>query len=181
MAKDLPPEYVPSNPPTLWSPRWIFDEFQRIARRFRDNPVLFVIRVFAAPVDISPVPTAIRLGVGAVPTLDFPGGDWDDVTATWTCPLDGIYMLTASVEIAPFGTGNKAYQADIVMFRDGIEAGRAVDSAVDDVPLSVNLISPISLEGGSEIHLDLVTVHAQFTGATVYDYDFSLVRLGGIS
>jgi hypothetical protein len=180
MAKPLPQDYVPSNPPTKFESwhRWIVDELTRISIRFQDNPVLVTLRQFDQTVQISPVLTAIRLGVGAIPDVDSPGGDYDPVTGIWTCPLNGIYLVTASVEIDPFGTGNKAYQAEIVFFKNGIETYRSTDSAVDDVPLSVNLNSPALFTAGDEIHLDLVTIHSQFTGPTLYDYTFSAVRLG---
>jgi hypothetical protein len=180
MAKPLPQEYAPSNPPTKFEGwhRWIVEELHRIARRFNSNPGLFIVRTEDQPVNISPVPTALRLGVGGIPEVDYPGGDFDELTGIWTCPLDGVYMLTAAVEIAPFGTGNKAYQADIVLFKNAVEVARSIDSAVDDVPLSVNMKSPAIVLGGDELYLDLVTVHAQFTGVSTYDFSWSMLRAG---
>ena len=179
MAKTLPQDYQPSNPPAEFKGwhRWIVDELHRISRRFAANPVVVVVRTVLTALDISPVPSQIRLGTATTPEVDFPGGDYD-VNGVWTCPLDGLYMASVSVEIAPFGTGNKAYQADIVAYKNVVEIARSVDSAVDDVPLSVNMVTPFSFQSGDEVYFDLVTVHAQFTGATTYDYSMSMVRLG---
>lgn len=180
MGKPLPQDYTPSNPPTNFKNwhRWIVEELHRIGIKFRDNPVLVTVRTTGQSIDISPVFTLEPLGVGVEPLVDFPGGNYDDLTGIWTCPLNGIYLITAAVEIAPFGTGNKSYQADLIIYKDGIEAGRAVDTAVDDVPLSVNLNAPVVFADGDEIRLDVGTIHAQFTGTTTYNYSFSAVRLG---
>jgi len=179
MAKILPFDYRPSNPPTdfkSWH-RWIVEELNRIARRLIDNPVIVAVQELGAPVVIDTVITNTVLGIGSDPAIEFPEGAYDPLTGIWTCPLNGIYSVSASVKIEPFGSGNKAWEATIQVYKNAGLQFEAGGSGVDDVRLYINMGVPLIFTAGDQIHLELTTIHAQFTGATTYDYILGLTRL----
>lgn len=179
MAKILPSDYRPSNPPIKFASwhRWIVEELNRIARRLIDNPVILALGQTGAPVDISPVLNSIVLGIGSIPSPEFPEGSYDPLTGVWTCPLNGIYSMTSTVAVDPFGTGNKAWEAVIVIYRNGVRAFEAGGSGIDDVRLFINMGVPLIFTAGDTIRLELETIHDQFTGSTTYDYRMGLTRL----
>jgi len=180
MAKILPYDYRPSNPPTEFKSwhRWIVEELNRIAARLVANPVLCALTVLDQPIDISPVLSGITLGIGVDPTVDYPGGSYDPITGEWTCPLDGIYTIAASVAIDPFGTGNKAWEAYIRVLVDGVLKFEQGGSGVDDVSLFINFNIPMQLAAPEKVKFELWTIHDQFTGQSLYDYRNGITRVG---
>lgn len=180
MAKILPYDYRPSNPPTKFAQwhRWITEELHRIAARLVANPVLVAVTVQDQPIDISPVLSGIVLGIGVDPIIDEPGGSYDPLTGEWTCPLDGIYTVSASVAVDPFGTGNKAWEAYIRVLVDGVLRFEQGGSGVDDVSLFINFNIPMLLNAPDKVTFELWTIHDQFTGVTEYDYRNGITRVG---
>ena len=180
MPKIVQQPYYHTNPPDNMEdwPRWLDDELRRIEEALKADPVILAVSD-SGSMGIDILPTTQILGLTDTPLLDIPSGSWDPITAVWTCPLDGIYSVSAQVFIDPFGPGNKAYFASIEcneLLPTPQLLAVSFDGGDDDVPLGIALSLPLLILAGTDIQMSLIVQHEQFTGTIDYNATFSYLR-----
>lgn len=180
IGKVVQQPYNPTNPPDEFQdwPRWLMEELFRIAGALRSDPVVMAVDD-TDTITIGTLPTTVILGIGDASVIDIPSGAWDPVTGIWTCPLDGIYQVTAQVYIPAFGSGNKTYFGSIEVNELAPNPKRiavSFDGGADDVPLGITLAEPNLILAGTTIQATLTAEHEQFTGTVNYIAAFSYLR-----
>lgn len=180
MARSLPQRYYPEPSPIEPAdyPRYLDQEFTRIADRFNQPPVYASVDG-ADVIDISPVPNTVVLGVGEDATYDTLGA-WNPVTGEFTIPQTGIWQVTSTTFIEAFGIGNKTYEAELALIRDGVLVVRNIAGGADDVALSITMNSPFIADQGQLMRIELTASHENQAALAPYEYSFSYLRIGDI-
>lgn len=180
MARSLPQRYYPEPSPIRPDdyPRYLDQEFTRIADRFNQPPVYASIQD-TTTFDISPVLNTVVLGLGVPASLDVLGA-WDPVTGEFTIPQTGIWQLTSSAFLGAFGIGNKDYQIQLELLRDAVRVARNVQGGADNIALSVSLNTPFSADQGQIMTLEFAGLHENQTASPDLEYSFSYLRIGDI-
>lgn len=158
------PGNLPETLPGLLS--FLYDELWRIARALNAFPIGMNVREDAIAVPVDTTPTEHRLFENVTPTLDLPGGNFNEPLGEWTAPASGIYQVNVNSVVDPFGAGNKDYAAKLRIYIDDIEAWSNTDVGDDAYTLSCSMAISGLLERGEVIRFTLELVHEQFTGNT---------------
>lgn len=168
MAKRPAERYVPANiPDTLPAlVQFLYDELWRISRALNEFPVGLNVTEDQAGISVDTTPQETRLFEGVDPTLDLPGGDWNNPLGEWTVPLTGLYQININAVVAPFGSGNKDYAAKIVLYVNDVETWANTDVGNDQFPLSCTLSVSGLLSISDVVRITIVLQHEQFTGVT---------------
>ena len=180
MSRDLQRPYAPFPVPNDAKdlPRYIAAELDRIRQAFLAQPVSLTVEETGT----AAVTTAINwfdLFIGETPTWDIPGGGFDPVTGIWACPQGGLYTLGLSLEVRPFGGGNKTYYAGVAIDYSGSSVGRfeSTDGGNDAIPLGVGLNSQVPILQGTLLKCEATIVHNQFSGDADYKANLQILRV----
>ena len=170
------PSAVPRNPDEL--PRFLEAEFRRIQTALLAEPVALSVQ----EEDAIAVTTAINwtdLFTGATPVWEIPGGSFDTTDGNWTCPQTGLYQVSLTLEVAPFGGGNKTYYAGVAIDWTGESSGRreSTTGGDDEIPLGVSLVGMVFLYQGTELSFEFTIVHDQFSGVADYKAAAQILRV----
>jgi len=181
MSRDLQRPYapfpVPNDPKEL--PRYIAAELDRIRQALIAQPVALSVEES----DSITVTTTVNwsdLFIGSTPTWDVPGGNFEPSTGIWTNPQYGLYHAVLSLEVKPFGSGNKEYYASIAIDYEsptGPERIESSDGGSDIVPLGVTLTGQMPIIFGSPVKCQVTIVHEQFVGIAAYTARLQLLRV----
>jgi hypothetical protein len=149
--------------------RWIHRELQRISTSFspRYHQAYFGASE-TGQADIGPavnwqpiLPTA--------PLWEVPEGSWQ--SPLWVVPMSGFYSLSVSLQLDPFGLGNKLYYAGVrltVTPPGGPPAApmtvERYQSGDDNFPLYVNVETAMPIEKGGTVLAERTLVHENQTG-----------------
>ena len=176
------PNPVPSSVEEL--PAFLFDELRRISLALYATPVTFADRE-SETIEIGPAVIWRRLfDTGGTPIWEVPGGQFDNATGIWTCPQKGLYSMSATITVQPFGgVGGKSYYAGLRMT---VEQNAAIvyqietsDGGFDDVPLGVTLSGMIPLQQGDQVYVDAAVVHENQTGTVDVVDSWQIIREAG--
>ena len=173
--------YTPGQVPTGVDglPRFLADEFRRIQEALIAQPVAMAVDE-TGDYAVGTVENWVRVFVGATPSWDVPGGNFDSVTGIWTCPQSGLYSLDANLKVEPYGAGNKNYFAGV---RIEIDRGGVItykettDGGVDNIPLGVQLAGLIPLLQGDKLAVEMTIVHETFVGTAPYDIGWQILAV----
>ncbi|RKZ92544.1 MAG: hypothetical protein DRQ40_08615 [Gammaproteobacteria bacterium] len=182
MPRSLQEEYYPSPVPRDPNelPRYLESEFHKIRESLIAQPVALSVAEEGAAL-VTTVVTWFDLFIDEAPEWDVPGGSFDPVTGIWTCPQQGLHQLALSIEVEPFGSGNKTYYAGVAIDyvgQDGIP-GRAesADGGDDAIPLGVTLDIQVPILFGSILKCQAAIVHDQFSGTANYKARLQILRV----
>ena len=180
MAKSLPIDYIPE--PTPYTPddipRYLEQELNKIREALIAQAVALAVNESGTET-VTTVPNWQFLFIGQTPTWDVPGGNFDPTTGFWTCPQSGLYSINASMEVQPFGLGNKFYYAGIRVYRDRggvITYEESTDGGDDAVPLGVTIAIMVPLQQGDILGVESTIVHDQFVGDVDYTARWQIKR-----
>ena len=190
--RSTPVPYSPAPPPfgadgqQLSRATW--DELYRIAERFEsiDRPAaLAVTSSKSCPIQAATVWTRL-FNTGIVYEWQAPLGQFNDATGIWTCPQEGLYSVTVTIEIPAFPKpGQRLYTATLRTTGNPLAPGpdKVVLSKAggpDEAPLrfSADFLRP--LNKGDQLYFDLDLTEETFTGNVTVFSILNIVRQGTI-
>jgi hypothetical protein len=181
MPRSLKQPYYPHPVPTDITdlPRYLRDEFDRISNSLVPEPVALSVSEADAFL-VTTVVTWADLFIGEVPGWEVPGGQFDQATGIWTNPKEGLYSIDLSMEVAPFGAGNKNYFAGVRILFTGPGAPitlTSTDGGDDSIPLGVTLSGLVPLNVGTTIECEATIVHDQFIGSADYFASLQIINV----
>ena len=180
MTRSLQEQYYPAPVPTRAEdlPRYLESEFMRIRESLIAQPVALSVTE-TGTYDVTTTLAWFDLFIGETPTWETPGGSFDPTTGDWTCPQTGLYQVTLSLEVSPFGAGNKVYYAGVAIDWTGATTGRleSTDGGDDSIPLGVTLTGQITIQQGTVLAFEAAIVHDQFAGLADYEANIQILRV----
>lgn len=181
-----PPPAPGSTPQEITRAAW--EEFTRIAASLADLDNAVHVQVAATDsVNVAAAASFTRM-LDNSPTIEsaVPGGTFETTTGVWTCPADGLYIVTINGEVAPMNApAQKSYTAQIR--RTWTHAAGGADSVaiyngggLDDQVVSVIGTRLLPMLQGDTLRYDVAAIHPTKVGTVSMTSVFYAVRQSGI-
>lgn len=167
--------------------RATWEELTRIAAALADADRAVSIEVSATDsVTVAAAASFTRM-LDNSPTVEFsePGGTFAPLTGIWTCPQEGLYLVTINSELAPMNApAQKSYTAQVR--RTWTHAAGGADSVViynggglDDQVVSVIGTRLLPMLQGDTLRYDVAAIHPTKVGTVSMNSVFYAVRQAG--
>lgn len=181
-----PPPEPSSTPQQITRAAW--EEFTRIAAALADLDNAVSIEVSATDsVNVAASASFTRM-LDNSPTIevDNPGGTFAPLTGIWTCPADGLYLVTVNGEVAAMNApAQKSYTAQIR--RTWTHAAGGADTiatynggGLDDQVVSVIGTRLLPMLQGDTLRYDVAAIHPTKIGTVSMTSVFYAIRQAGL-
>jgi hypothetical protein len=166
------PSSTPDTPDGLIP--FLTEELNRIAISFEALGAGAGVLESAAAVPISPAGTPFLLFVDQPPQWDRPGGTWQPPTATWVCPVSGLYLVTLDCRVAGLNApGAQDYETVLQLLENGALRYSAANSGNDQFATSCTIATVAYIEREAEIQARVLLIHQSRTGTVPAEFTMS--------
>lgn len=182
-----PPPEPASQAPQITRAAW--EEFTRIAASFADFDTAVSVQVSATDsVNVASTASFTRMFDNS-PTVEVanPGGTFAPLTGIWTCPQEGLWLVTVNGEVAAMNApAQKSYTAQIR--RTWTHAAGGADTiavynggGLDDQVVSVIGTRLLPMLQGDTLRYDVAAIHPTKTGTVSMTSVLYAVRQAGLA
>lgn len=183
--------YTPANPPNepagsrIVRPTW--DEFYKLKQALQDLDravAVAVVSTKSVPIQATTVWTRL-FNTNILYDYLQPPDQFNETTGVWTVPQEGLYDVTATIEIPAFpNPGSRLYEA--TLRTTGHPADGSPDRVVfskaggpDEASLRFTATIMRPLSAGDQIYFDIDLTEEAFTGSVNVTSVLNIVRVGG--
>jgi hypothetical protein len=187
-----PNPYFPSPSPYVENQevltRAVWDEFFRIQQALIDiDRPTAISAVCKEPVTVEATQNWDRMFDEAVSyDWQLPSGTLNTTTGVWTCPQEGLYQISATVEAPPFPSpATKEYTVSIRLTKHPVDGSPDVviiaqDSGIDTQAVRVSAGGLRPLATGDQLWMDADLTHQTKTGTVLCTGVLNILRVGSV-